>query len=95
MVQRENWIKLNLEQQLGNIGSEFHRWVKTDSEKSFEEVLALLDLTIGDPRWRTQLKELTRLREVICDAATGSKMYLADPSALEQYFLSFAILARK
>lgn len=91
----ENWQKLNLAEQLGNIGSEFHRWLGTKSDKSFEEVLALLDSTIADNRWQTQLKELTRMREVVCDLAQGSKLYSADASTLDQYFLSFAILARK
>lgn len=94
-MELNGWHKLSLEEQLGNIGSEFQRWIKTASDKSYEEVLALLDITIADKRWRDKLGELTRLREVICDLAQGSKLYSADARTLEQYFLGFGMLARK
>ena len=95
MVQEEHWKKLSLAEQMGNIGSEFHRWQNTKSDKSFEEVLSLLDLTIADKRWSQKLRELTRLREVICDIAQGAKLYDANPETLDQYFLDFGMIARK
>jgi len=91
----ETWKKLSLAEQLGNIGSEFHRWQNTKSEKSFEETLNLLDMTIKNQSKSGTLAELTRLREVICDLATGSKFYQITSSNLDNYFLGFALLARK
>lgn len=40
-------------------------------------MLELLDLTIEDPRWRGtgRLKELLRLREVLCDLFYGDNVY--------------------
>ena len=31
--------------------------------------LELLDLTLADPRWRGRLREISRARELLCDAA--------------------------
>lgn len=89
------WQQLTLAEQLGNIGSEFLRWQTTKSDKSFAETLDLLDLTLNDQRWIGKLRELTRLREVICDLAEGSAQYGTDGETLDQYFTSFAIFARK
>ena len=36
-------------------------------------VLELLDLTIADDRWRGRRKELTRARELLCDAMQGEQ----------------------
>jgi len=89
------WHELTLPEQLGNIGSEFHRWTAVKSEKSFAETLDLLDLTISDIRWNNRLKELTRLREIICDVSMDSKFYDTSATALEKYLFSFALLARR
>ncbi|MDP3993483.1 MAG: hypothetical protein U1C57_01680 [Candidatus Doudnabacteria bacterium] len=97
----EIWQKLTLSQQLGNIASEFSRAVKFKeaneqyhSEKSFEEVLALLNQTIGDKRWKNRLRELTRLREVVSALTVGKQVFDADPEVLTRYFQGFAIAAR-
>jgi hypothetical protein len=94
------WQKMTLMQQLGNIGSEVSRaanWQgkNNDSyELSFVRSLELLDLTISDPRFRNRLKELTRLREVICDAYFGSELYDTTFKDLNEYFMQFAIASR-
>ena len=95
------WYELSLAEQLGNIGSEFYRATSLrqkgdakNSDKSFEETLSLLDLTISDKRWVSGLKELTRLREVICDQMVEAKIYDIRPSALHEYFLTFGVVAR-
>ncbi len=33
--------------------------------------LELFALTLSDPRWRSRLKELTRAKELFCDAILG------------------------
>jgi hypothetical protein len=96
------WFTLSLANQLGNVGSEYERalsWKKRGDEVRFEHAFArlleLIDLTIADPRWRNhRLRELTRLREVICDELFNETPEFSHPRDLRQYFLYFGILAR-
>jgi len=96
------WFTLSLAEQLGNVGSEYERalsWKERGDEDRFEHAFArlleLLDLTIADPRWKNhRLKELTRLREVICDELYNETPEFIHPSDLREYFLYFGILAR-
>ncbi|MDP4000879.1 MAG: hypothetical protein Q8P83_01445 [bacterium] len=88
------WSQLTLPQQLANIGAEFQRVVSAKrsgnierASQATERLLELLDLTIADPRFRLRLKELTRLRETVCDE---SRLEM-----LQAYFLPFAYVARK
>ncbi len=92
------WFTLTLPEQLGNVGSEYERalnWKnkkKPDqSQKAFDRMLELLDLTLADPRWRHRLKELARLREEACR--------LLDPEPpspdLRKYFYQFSAVARR
>lgn len=89
-----------LAEQLANVGSDVaraRRWQEKDArlcEKAFERALELLDLTIGDPRWKGRRKELTRVREVLCDAMLGGKEYGGDLAGLDRYFYVFAVAAR-
>jgi hypothetical protein len=96
------WFEFSLAAQLGNVGSEYERalsWKERGDKHRFEQAFArlleLLDLTINDPRWKNhRLKELTRLREVICDELYNEVPEFIHPSDLRQYFLYFGILAR-
>ena len=87
------WQKMNIAEQLGNIGSEYGRFkhwqekgdfVKRD--KALSRTIELIDLTIASCADKARLRELIRLREVI-----SNELLSVD---LEKYFLSFAILAR-
>ena len=97
------WQQLTLMEQMGNIGSEVDRmigWRKKSNKEfamsAFSRSLELLDLTIGDPRWRgAQLKELTRVRELLCDAFVGDNEYSTPFDYFSRYFLDFAIAARR
>ncbi|HEV7747458.1 MAG TPA: hypothetical protein VGO56_20845 [Pyrinomonadaceae bacterium] len=97
------WFALSLAAQLGNAGSEYERalqWKKrgdkTRFEHAFARLLELLDLTVADPRWKNhRLRELTRLREMICDELDNEPPEFNHPSDLRQYFLYFGILARR
>ena len=95
------WFTLSLLDQLGNVGSEVGRASRraaTDpaaSRRALERALELLDLTIADPRWRDRLKELTRAREVLCDAAEGGRSYGSTLADMERYFFPFALAARR
>jgi hypothetical protein len=96
------WFTMTLATQLGNVGSEYGRalrWKERGDEERFEHAFArlleLLDLTITDPRWKNhRLKELTRLREMICDELVNERPEFNHPSDLKNYFLYFGILAR-
>lgn len=96
------WFTLSLAEQLGNVGSEYERalsWKKRGEqlhfEKAFDRMLELLDLTIADQRWHNhRLKELVRLREVVCAEFFGEP-YGSSTGDLRNYFLYFGILARK
>src|SRR5687767_3374453 len=96
------WITMSLAAQLGNVGSEYERarrWKERGDEVRFEHAFArlleLLDLTIADPRWKNhRLKELTRLREFICDELYNESPQFIHRSDLREYFLYFGILAR-
>ena len=96
------WFTLSLASQLGNAGSEYQRALlskkrgdKVRFDHAFARLLELLDLTIADPRWKNhRLKELTRLREVVCDELYNDIHEFIHPSDLREYFLYFGILAR-
>ena len=81
------WHTFSLAEQLGNIGSEISRAIKARGdaqryENAITRAFELLYLTIQDKRWFGRLKELTRIREVLCD------------EDLDRYFYYFAYAAR-
>jgi len=93
------WFTMSLAEQLGNVGSEYERalrWKARDQkhfQNALDRLLELLDLTISDQRWRNhRLKELVRLREVICEELCGDQRW--GNQDLRNYFLYFGILAR-
>ena len=95
------WHALSLAGQLGNIGSDVHRvhlaaHKNTERcERAFVRALELFDLTIADLRWHGRLREITRAREIFCDALAEGKEYGSTFPQLEKYFDQFALLARK
>lgn len=94
------WFSLSLAEQLGNVGSEVSRalrWKNKDAslfDKAIVRALELLDLTIGDSRWKGRLKELTRLREFLCDAWFDGAEHRTQLQDLDRYLFHFAIVAR-
>jgi len=95
------WGQLSLAEQLGNVGSEVGRmlrWRGRDERlmlSAFDRALELLDLTLGDPRWRGRLREIARVRELLCDASAGGADYATMLEDLDRYFLAFAVAARR
>lgn len=101
------WFKLSLAEQMGNIGSEVWRALrsegKADSIRSpqdnerfwsaVERALELFDLTLEDPRWHGRRQEIARAREVFCDAVYGGKLYKSSLKSLTRYFDQFAFAA--
>lgn len=102
-LENDRWFTFSIFEQLGNVGSEFERAARAFErgdhdrfEKAFERMLELLDLTIEDPKWRThhRLRELLRLREVVCDVFHGNEIIGMSIESLKKYFLYFGIAAR-
>lgn len=95
------WFELSLMEQLGNIGSEVHRSIQAHQQKNLERrdyaidrALELFDLTLADPRWRVQKREVARAREVFCDALLGDQEYGGTLESLDRYFFAFGFAAR-
>lgn len=87
---------------LGNIGSEagraWHWKNKNESalmEASRDRALALLDNLISTHASSPQRRELKRLREVFLDSLYGEKLFGHSIQPLEEYFLQFALAARR
>jgi len=96
------WFAFSLAEQLAHLGSEVARAISARTrqdfnamQSAFERGLELLDLTIADPRWRKRLKELTRLREVLCDYFVGENQYRSTDRSFNNYFLAFTYAARR
>ena len=101
-VTKERWLRLTLPQQLCNIGSEFSMYVLLlkkeafiDAKKSLTEVLRLIDLAIIDNRWLNRIDDLNKFRKTISDTASAERVTHAAAEKLQDYLLSFALLARK
>lgn len=100
---KKTWSEFSLMEQLGNIGSEVGRtrnWQGKDEkyfQGAFERALELFDLTLEDPRWenRGALREIALARELFCSAALGEPQYDTSLEYLDNYFLQFALTARR
>lgn len=97
------WFKLDLMQQLANIGSEVERailWRDKNEEysrKAFYRALELLELTLSDKKSRkySLLKELCRLKEVLIDFFWGDNNFSSSDELMRKYFYAFAYLSRR
>ncbi|OFW62153.1 MAG: hypothetical protein A2133_03510 [Actinobacteria bacterium RBG_16_64_13] len=98
------WHAFPLVEQLANVGSEVERalnWTARGnpeySRRALERALELLELTIGDSRHRTRLKELTRLREALLDYFCGENEYGSSEANWHSYFHPYgmAVAIRK
>lgn len=94
------WETMPLAKQMGNIGSEISRALRWKNKGNIERMtscldraLELIDLSL---RWAQKeqnqkahpgaLRELARLREVVCDYFLGNNIYGTDGEALLRYF---------
>lgn len=98
----ERWPTFSFEEKMGNLGAEIARaknWEqKGDKEyrdRAIGRALELVDLTLATEKTFPRLKEVARLREVLCDIFAGTKQYQVSLQDLENYCLPFAIAARK
>ncbi len=96
------WFTLSLAEQMSHVGSEVFRalsWKKKGNDKyssmALERAFDLLDLIILDIRYRSRLKEICRLREVLCDYFFGDNEYKSTEEKWNNYFYAFNWAARK
>ena len=99
--EKQNWFRLSLCEQMGNIGSEVARalsWREKNeqehSQKAIERALELFYLTLSDPRWKNCTREIARAREVVNDFFYGDNQYNSNAAELDRYFMQFALAAR-
>jgi hypothetical protein len=95
------WFELSLVEQLANVGSDTDRaiaWRKKGereySNQAFERALELLDLTVADPKNRTRLKELLRVREALVDYFVFDNEYGSTDEFWHNYFFTLLTLQR-
>jgi hypothetical protein len=97
---RTAWAKMDLFNQMGNIGSEVGRALQAKrqgkisrSQAAFYRGLDLIDETaqLWAEQKRAGLRELLYARELFVESVTTDKI---DPT-LETYFMQFAIAARR
>ena len=99
---KERWFNFSLFEQLGNIGAEYNRFAywrgegdEKNAESSFERMLELIDLTIEGAEQKASLKEILRLREAVCGQFVKTTEFEVSTQTLQNYFLQFALVARK
>lgn len=93
----DEWGSKSLEYQMGNIGSEVSRALKSQDKPArfkgaFERALELFDLTIecGVHKYsRGTMREICRAREEFCDYFNGNS-YNTDPVKMQRYYDQFA-----
>ena len=92
---------LPFSQQMANVGSEVFRagkWKAKGKEEraqlASDRALELLDFTISAAQQSNRnLRELVRLREVLCDYFYGENMFGSTPESLNKYFNPFSFQA--
>ena len=97
------WWTLTLAEQLANAGAEVGRAIRAKAAgddvrfvAALDRCLELLDLTKADKRWTgPRLREIARVREVVCDFLVGDNSYGSTPESLEGYFMAFAFASRR
>ncbi len=91
------WQKKSFLEQMANIGSEVFRatqWKEKNSEYSemaFIRSLELFDLSKDSKHTITQLKELTRIREIWVDYFKYKNQYNSTAVSINQYFAGLTI----
>lgn len=91
------WLKFSFMEQLANVGMDVERTIQWRnrgnldySQKAFERVLELLDLTIADPKNKgPRLKEILRVREALVDHFVYNNEYSSTDELWQNYFYHF------
>lgn len=96
------WAQMSFLDQMAHIGSEVERALnwrakhnEGHSQKAFERVLELTDLTLGSRLSEPRLKEVARVREALVDYFSGENEFGSTEKSWKRYFLNFGYAARK
>jgi hypothetical protein len=91
-----HWFELSLIEQLANIGADVERclrWsLKNNEDKSraaFDRAIDLIDLTVKDPKNRSRLREILRVREALIDYFLYDNEYNSTAEQWQRYFYQF------
>ena len=102
MVDIKKWQQFSLPQQMANIGSEVSRMTaakergdEINLRQSTERVLEILDLTINSHQKKSCFRELLLLRDVLADYGFNFFNFIVVQRELSEYFLPFALSARR
>jgi hypothetical protein len=101
----ERWTTFSLAHQLANVGSDVDRAIAGWDggaqragrfDRALARALELFDLTAGDDRWRGhRRREILRAREEFCRLFFDDQARSGGARTLSEYFLHFALLARR
>ncbi len=97
------WGTLTLLEQMAHVGSEVERAIRAHEngrkerwDKAFGRALELFDLTAADHRWRgPRRREILRAREEFCRLFFDDAPSFGSTKGLRDYFLRFAVAARR
>lgn len=99
-LQKGQWNKLSLVEQMANIGSEVSRTInwkrknQADAQKSFYRALELIEFTLSDTKNKNRAKEIARVKEMLVDWYLGNPLYRSTDKDWQKYFLQFNLAAR-
>ena len=101
LSESSQWQEMPFAQQMANVGSEVFRagkWKAKGKEEraqsASDRALELLDFTISAAQQsNVNLRELVRLREVLCDFFYGENLYGSTQESLNRYFDPFSFKA--
>ena len=96
------WHELSLSEQMGNVGSEVDRTIRSwrtgntaRFQSAADRALELFDLTACDARWRGhRRREILRARAEFCALFWADTMAPNSATSLSKYFLHFATRVR-
>ena len=98
---QKRWKSFSIFEQMANIGAEVGRmnnWRKKKnremSKNAFYRALELVDFTVDDPKNKTVLKEILRMRELLVDYQLGNNIYHSSDRGWDKYFYPFNLVAR-
>ncbi|MDO4753074.1 MAG: hypothetical protein Q4A36_02500 [Candidatus Saccharibacteria bacterium] len=99
---REEWQKMPITLQMGNIGSEVSRslkWTKQGNglraNSAIDRALELFDFTIeANIKNHARLTEVLKAREEFCDYFFGNNSYHTDPAKMQKYYDGFVMIER-
>lgn len=101
LSESSQWQSMPFAQQMANVGSEVFRagkWKAKGKEEralsATDRALELLDFTISAAQQTdVNLRELVRLREVLCDFFYGENLFGSTQESLNKYFDPFSFKA--